>query len=225
MGITRRIASSVAGSIITVLLAVGFFASCFLMVLHVKRDAELSYALIGELLLVAVLSLEGIVAVNHLRQSKLDSLHILFEVLHDYRSAEMMLSIVTLWRFRIEHGDKFVQVYLERWRQDNEDIAKRPGETQVEAMRATLHYRRRVLKEFYNTLAGLYELKVLPKEVIYTYWTSAELKIIPEILIPLEMVVAKELRMEHELGDWFRRLRRLYEDHPGTTCPDLGPAR
>jgi hypothetical protein len=81
-------------------------------------------------------------------------------------------------------------------------------------MRGTLHYRRRIIKEFYNSLAGLYELKALPREVIYTYWSAAELKIIPEILIPLETAVARELRIETELGGWFQRLQRLYADMP-----------
>jgi hypothetical protein len=188
-----------------------------LLVTHALTDEKLDYAVVAELLLVAVLSLEGIVVVHHLRQSRLDSLHALFEVLHDYRSAEMMLAIVTLWRFRQEHGERFVEVYLETWRQDNEWIAKQPAEQQVETMRSTLHYRRRIVKEFYNVLAGLYELKVLPPEVVYTYWTPAELKIIPKILIPMETAVAQELRMEHELGDWFRRLHRLHDDNTVTT--------
>ena len=138
----------------------------------------------------------------------------LFELLNDYRSAEMMVALVTLWRFRQKHGDQFVQVYLETWRQDSERIAELPAEEQVEAMGATLHYRRRIVKEFYNLLAGLYELKVLPRDVVYTYWNAAELKIIPDILIPLETAVANQLRTENELGDWFQRLRRLYDDKP-----------
>jgi hypothetical protein len=139
---------------------------------------------------------------------------VLFEVLENFRSAEMMLALVTLWRFRQEHGEKFVQAYLDTWKQDNQRIADMPAEKQVDAMSATLHFRRRVVKEFYNTLAGLYELKVVPGEVIYTYWSAAELAIIPEILIPLETAVARELRIETELGDWFTRLRRLHDDRP-----------
>jgi hypothetical protein len=84
-------------------------------------------------------------------------------------------------------------------------------------MRATLHYRRRTVKEFFNLLAGLYELKVLPRDVIYTYWNETELRIIPEVLIPLETAVARELRTEQELGDWSQRLRRLYDDQKAPT--------
>jgi hypothetical protein len=210
----RRIATDVIGSLFITLLGLGFLISCFLLALHVWGAPTPDLAIVGELLLVAVLSLEGIVAVGHLRQSKLDSLHVLFELLEDFRSAEMMLALVALWRFRRDHGDQFVQAYLETWRKDDERIARLPPEQQVAALHATLHYRRRVVKEFYNSLAGLYELGVLPAKVVYTYWSTAELRIIPEILIPLETAVARELRIETELGDWFRRLQRLYDDRP-----------
>jgi hypothetical protein len=79
-----------------------------------------------------------------------------------------------------------------------------------------------MVKEFYNLLAGLYELKVLPKEVIYTYWSEAELRIIPEVLIPLETAIARDLRVEKELGPWFQRLRRLYDDSLGERTVHTG---
>jgi hypothetical protein len=200
-----------AGSVIATLLGLAFLVSCALLAVHIYQAEKFDFAIVGELMLVAVLSLEGIVAVRHLRQSQLDTLHVLFDVLRDYQAAEMTLALVTLWKFRREHGDRFVEVYLETWRRDEEHIAARPAAEQVEAMRATVHYRRRMVKEFYNLLAGLYELKVLPKEVIYSYWSEAELRIIPEILIPLETAVARDLRVEKGLGSWFQRLRRLYD--------------
>ena len=214
MSFSRRVITPVISSVITALLGLGFLISCVLLVVHVRQARNPDFAVVAELLLVAVLSLEGIVAVGHLRQAKLDSLHVLFELLEQFRSAEMTLALVTLWRFRTDHGDKFVQAYLETWRKDDERIAHLPEEEQVEAMGATLHHRRRFVKEFYNSLAGLYEFKVLPGKLIYTYWNATELKIIPEILIPLETAVAHELRIEAELGDWFRRLQGLYDGRP-----------
>ena len=210
----RSVITPVISWVITTLLGLGFLVSCLLLAVHVRDAPHLDFAIVAELLLVAVLSLEGIVAVGHLRQARLDSLHVLFELLEQFRSAEMMLALVTLWRFRQDHGDEFVPAYLETWRKDDERIAQLPGEQQVEAMRATLHYRRRVVKEFYNSLAGLYELKVLSGKVIYTYWSPAELKVIPEILIPLETAVAHELRIEAQLGNWFQRLQHLYDGRP-----------
>ena len=202
-----------AGTVIAGFLGLGFLLSSALLAVHIYHAEKFDFAIASELMLVAVLSLEGIVAVRHLRQSQLDGLHVLFEVLHDYQSAEMTLALVTLWKFRRENCDRFVEVYLETWRRDEERIAAQPAAEQVAAMRATLHYRRRMVKEFYNLLAGLYELKVVPKEVIYTYWSEAELRIIPEVLIPLETAVAWDLRAEKEPGPWFQRLQRLYDDN------------
>jgi hypothetical protein len=184
----------------TILLAVAFLLASFLLVWHAFTAPKFEYGVAGELLLVAVLSLEGI-------------------VLQEYRSAEMMLAVNLLWAFRRQHGDDFVQAYLARWRDDDARIAKLPPEEQLNALHVTLHYRRRLVKEFFHLLAGLYELGMLPTAVLYTYWNEAELKIIPEILIPLETAVAREMRMEKELGDWHRRLQRLYDERPS------GPGR
>jgi hypothetical protein len=206
----RWYATPTASAILTSLLAIAFVISCVLLISHVLTGPKLEYSVAGELLLVAVLSVEGIVAVRHLRQSRLDSVHqVLVTVLQDYRSAEMMLAINSLWRFRREHGEKFVQAYLDRWQRDDERIAGLPEDQQLEATTATLHYRRRIVKEFFNLLAGLHELGVFPKDVLETYWGPAELKIIPEILIPLETAVSKNLRTEQDFGGWFQRLNRL----------------
>lgn len=208
----NKLLKSVASSVFVVFLGSAAALSCWFLIQHIHNSPTIDYAAAGELLMVAVLAVEGIVAVHHLRHSRLDSVHqVLIDVMRDYRSGEMLHAINSLWRLRNEHGDRFVQVYLEQWRKDNDRIAKLPDEQQLAAMEATLHYRRRMVKEFFNLLAGLYELGVFPREILYTYWSDAELRIIPEILIPLETAVAKELRTETELGGWFQRLQRLYD--------------
>jgi hypothetical protein len=208
-----QIAASKTGTLIALLLSVAFVTCSALLAWHVIAGPQFEIHIAGELLLVSVLSLEGVIAVRHLGQARLDSLHhVLIATRQQYGSAEMMLALVTLWRFRREHGDRFVEVYLERWRADEDRIAKLPPAEQLDAMRGTLHYQRRLVKEFYNSVAGLYELELLPKETLYAYWSKAELAIIPEILIPLEKAVAQELRTEHDLGGWLQRLQRLYAD-------------
>ena len=220
MNVVKRTLASGAGSAIAALLGLAFLVSCCLLAVHVAKADRADLAVVSELMLVAVLSLEGVVAVQHLRQSQLEGLHVLFDIRREYQAAEMTLAIATLWKFRQEHGDRFVEAYLETWRRDEANIAALPAVKQVEEMRGTFHYRRRMVKEFYNLLAGLYELKVLPQDLVYIYWVEAELRIIPEILIPLESAVAQTLRDEQELGPWLQRLRRLYDD-----CPENRPAR
>src|SRR5437764_15034464 len=104
MNFIRKTLASGTGPAIATLLGLGFLVSCGLLAVHVYKAEKLDFALIGELMLVAVLSLEGIVAVRHLRQSQLDGLHVLFDVLDAYQAAEMALAIVTLWTFRGRPG-------------------------------------------------------------------------------------------------------------------------
>jgi hypothetical protein len=213
--IHRRVAAAL-GVTIPTLLGLAFLLSIALLAWHALAAAAFDFHVAGEFLLVGVLSLEGIIAVRHLRQARLDSLHhALASARRDYGSAEIMLALVSLWKFRAQHGDNFVKAYLDRWHADEERLAGLPAEQQIAAMRGTLHYHRRIVKEFYNSLAGLYELHVLPKEMLSAYWSEAELKIIPEILIPLELAVARELRSERDVDRWLQRLRRLYEDGCG----------
>jgi hypothetical protein len=195
------------------LLALAFVASCVLLVSHIATANAIDFGTVGELLLVAVLSVEGIVAVHHLAQSRLDSVHQTLAALHqDYRSAEMLLAVGTLWRLRREHSEDFGDVYLQLWKAEQDSISGKPAEEQLEATTASLHHRRRTVSLFYNLLAGLYELRVFPRKVIYRYWTRTDLGIIPEIVIPLEETIAGELRTSPGLAALRKRLLRLYDD-------------
>jgi hypothetical protein len=127
-----KILASGTGSAIAILLGLGFLISCGLLALHFYKSETFDFVIVGELMLVAVLSLEGIVAVRHLRQSQLDSLRVLFDVLREYQAAGMTLAIIILWKFRQEHGDRFVEVYLDTWRRDEQRIAVQPPAEQVE---------------------------------------------------------------------------------------------
>jgi hypothetical protein len=57
----------------TILLAAAFLLASFLLAWHAFTAPKFEYGVAGELLLVAVLSLEGIVAVGHLRQARMES--------------------------------------------------------------------------------------------------------------------------------------------------------
>jgi len=176
-------------------------------------DQARDLAPIGELLLVAVLSLEGIVAITHLNQEKFDTTHRALIAMHeDYSSSAMLLAIGTLWKLRRDNGDEFTQVYLKTWKIEEEAVAKIEPSKQLEATAAGLHHRRRIVKLFYDRLAGLYELGVFPRKMIYRYWTRDDLRIIPEVLIPLEQAVAKELGTKPAMDPLRIRLERLYND-------------
>src|SRR5437899_6159927 len=101
MSSIRDVVTWLSRWLFTILLAAAFLLASFLLALHAFTAPKFEYGVAGELLLVAVLSLEGIVAVGHLRQARMESVHEgLVGVLQEYRSAEMMLAVNLLWAFR-----------------------------------------------------------------------------------------------------------------------------
>jgi len=105
----------------------------------------------------------------------------------DYRSPQMLYAVSTLMDFYREHGPKkFVEKYEERREKERKWILTIDRQSRIEAMQSILHYQRRLVSHFYNQLATLYINEVLPKDIVYRNWSEADLRIIPEILIPIE---------------------------------------
>jgi hypothetical protein len=105
----------------------------------------------------------------------------------DYLSPQMLYAVSTLWDFYREHGkEKFIEKYEKIRAEERKWILARDKEKWIEAVQTTLHYQRRLVSQFYNQLATLYINDVLPKNIVYGNWSEADLRIIPEILIPIE---------------------------------------
>lgn len=105
----------------------------------------------------------------------------------DYRSPQMLYAVRTLRDFYREHGtEKFVEKYEKIREEERKWILTIDRLKRIEAEQTTLHYQRRLVSHFYNQLATLYINDVLPKDIIYRNWSEADLRIIPEILIPIE---------------------------------------
>jgi len=60
-------------------------------------------------------------------------------------------------------------------------------------------------------LGGIYESKVVSKEVLYTYWSESDLSIIPKILMPIEIKLAESLGVSKDRPG-LKRLQKLYDD-------------
>ena len=139
---------------------------------------------------------------------------VLADVLMEYRSAEMLHGVRALWDFYRKHTDDLVDAYQAQLQQDSTTIANLPPDKTLDAEKATLHFKRRLVSQFYQLLAGLYELNVIPKHILYTYWSEGDLRIIPKILMPLEISLAKTLKALSNPSDspGFKRLQKLYDD-------------
>jgi hypothetical protein len=111
----------------------------------------------------------------------------LLDVQKDYRSAQMLYAVKTLWQFYEEHGkQKIVKEYEEIRVEEQKRISLLDKQKRIEAEQSTLHYQKRLVSHFYQHLAALYVNKILPKDIVFSIWSEADLKIIPDILIPIE---------------------------------------
>ena len=166
-----------------------------------------------QVIMTAILLLTLIVFYFQLRTMRSVMIHqVLRDILMEYRSAEMLLAVNTLWVFYREHPEDFVRKYEETRRRDEGGIAKLPPKERAEVLRSTLDYLRRFVSHYYALLGGLYELKIITKDILYTYWSGDDLRIIPEILIPIERKLAETVGtlVEHDKG--LARMKKLYDD-------------
>jgi hypothetical protein len=184
-------------------------------------DIVLGIAIIGLLISVlsAIYACRGVrISRDALRSSEKARIHqVLVDVLFEYRSAEMLLAIRTLWSFYNENKENLGEVYnIIRHREESESSKLEP-ELKLQREKTTLHHQRRLVGKYYSLLAGLYELGVIPSETLYTYWNKKDLEIIPKIIIPMEKALAKDIKTiaEGEEHSALIRMQRLYND-----CPD-----
>lgn len=148
-----------------------------------------------------------------LRTMRLLMIHqVLKDILMEYRSAEMLIAIRNLWEFYREDPQNFADNYERIRNAEQERIATLPTSEQQVAERSTLHYLRRLVTKYYNFLGGLYELKIIPKKILYTYWNESDLEIIPMVLIPIEKKLEETLGIPMDHNPTLARLLKLYAD-------------
>lgn len=145
----------------------------------------------------------------------------LADLLFEYRSAQMLLAIHTLWSFYDEHKENLRDAYNDIRHKEESEISKLVPELRLEREKTTLHYQRRVVGEFYSLLAGLYELQIIPAKILYSYWNKSDLRIIPLIIIPIGRALSKELgTISDEEHMNIARMLKLYND-----CPSGKPSQ
>jgi len=136
----------------------------------------------------------------------------LFALHRDYCSPEMLYATKRLWGFLMYHGREHVrEAYREQCSADETwaDAAIKRGESALEAITTTLDFQRRLVTHFYLQLAALKADGVLSDRIIYTSWAEPDLRIIPEVLIPM----AEELASVRKAptGPAVEALRALYQ--------------
>lgn len=109
----------------------------------------------------------------------------LMDIHADYRSAEMLDAVKSLWEFYRRFGKgRSVEEYEKVRATDDEALAKLPPNERVDFLKATLHYKRRLVSHFYLHLADLYVNKILPKDVLYASWNRGDWPSFPRSSCP-----------------------------------------
>ena len=111
---------------------------------------------------------------------------VLVNVLTEYRSAEMFVAGRSLWRFARAHKEDVAAAYKLQRLKDAAQIDGMDPLLRLDFERTTIHYQRRLVSQFYALLAGLHEQGLPHRKIIYSHWTEADLRIIPQVLVPTE---------------------------------------
>lgn len=182
------------------------FAGVVAAILLQRRELQLQRAELEETRRELKGQKEALVGQNDLL--RLANIHqVLVPLLMEYRSEAMYDAITALWTLREQHPDDFVAEY-ERQSREN----------------SRLHYQSRSVSHFYGLLSGLYSVGVVPPEVLYSYWSERDLRIIPQVILPIE----RELERSVFRGSpqtpgkdlaavrWAQMMQKLYDDAPRT---------
>lgn len=140
---------------------------------------------------------------------------VLTHIASDYRSLEMFVAVKSLWRFKREHPTNIAEAYNERRLKDAAHVESLTVEERTEYEGTTVHYQRRLVSHFYSLLASLHERGLPEQGAVYALWTKDDLKIIPEVILPLEQTVSAGIESQ-AVSPVIARLQKLYDDCPNT---------
>lgn len=137
------------------------------------------------------------------------------ETIHRYREPLLQYAVQRLWKYYHDHGDDFVKKYQNKHRKEYEQLLSLPALNTEVRIENTLHYQRGLVKGFYQYVAALHREHILPERIFFSMWTENVLEIIPKILIPIEVELAKEdgmPQLAEELQHKSNDMLRLYVD-------------
>ena len=138
---------------------------------------------------------------------------VLLPVLFEYRSAEMLVAIRSLWDFSRAHPNDISEAYRTEREKDHQHLANLKGDDHLTYLRGTLDFHRRQVSQFYGFLTSVYDEGGMQRKWLYKHWSRDDLKIIPEVVVPMEKALGQAIGTPASptaLG----RMMRLYEDSP-----------
>ncbi len=152
-------------------------------------------------------------AANQIAEASL-RFQVLLPALFDYRSAEMLIAIRSLWAFAREHSNNVGEAYKSQCERDSHDLAGLKGDEHVSHLRSTIDFHRRQVSQFYGLLTSVYDEGGIQRKWIYTHWSKSDLEIIPKAIVPMEIALGQTIETPASPTK-LDRLLRLYRDCPG----------
>lgn len=140
----------------------------------------------------------------------------LLNVQREYSSAEMLFAVQKLWQIYEGAGKdeaKLVNHYEKQLAEARDKIGTAEvREKDVSAVvKASLHYQRRIVSQFYSHLAILHEQDIIPEHIIFDIWNPWDLDIINKIIFPLDSFLRRTTKPKApELDKGTYRLMRFY---------------
>ncbi len=145
-------------------------------------DTECTYQLLKDVIIpVTAILIAAIVSFFIARYSlkKLLTQQTLSELLNEYRSPEMGDAIISLWQFYEKNCHcntvELIKEYAEKVKNEIDKDSS-----------SELHNQRRIVSQYYQLLATYYYYKIIPRKRVKELWKKKDLKIINEILYPIE---------------------------------------
>ncbi len=168
-------------------------------------SAALSVLAQVSLIVIALAAVAGAVAaLRYLGEGRAARKHLMFsELWKEYQSPEMLKALRRLHDFYDECGHS----------EDNLVSAYKRLYWSVHSEGPTLHYYRRYVSHFFQKAASLIAQGLLDQRAFYGSWNRGDLRIIPEVLIPVEARALPALWGETEFSkdSLPKRLRTLGE--------------
>ena len=136
---------------------------------------------------------------------------VLVPALAEYRSARMFVAIRHLWDFYKVNPSTLVERFQWQYEADRKAEEKLEGDELLAHVEVSLDFHRRQVTHFYNMLTSVYDEGGLQRKWLYTYWHRRELRIIPDILVPIERALAVSIDAPVARVT-IDRLTQMYED-------------
>ena len=143
----------------------------------------------------------------------------LLELMREYAHPDMNEHVKSLWYFWEDNG-----MNMYRMTKEYETLLTKRDKNKEDEFTKKITGARRQLSHFCQRMAALHEGHVLPDKLLFRLWSTKDLRIIHEVIMPLEKVHIKLIKnrqkttkVETELEDnkTFELLTKLYEHSKG----------